>query len=109
MPRPRKIRNVGCSPDIVMYKPAGVPARFLNWTNLTLDEFEAIRLIDYEGQDQTQVAQSMGVSRPTVTRIYRSARKKIAQVLVEAQALKIETSEDAVGESPACMNENHPD
>ena len=108
MPRPRKIRNVGCSPDIVVYKPAGVQAKFLNWTNLTLDEFEAIRLIDYEGQDQSQVAQSMGVSRPTVTRIYRSARKKIAQVLVEGQALKIETTPEAANQTPACMkNSDH--
>ena len=73
-----------------VYKPAGVPARDLQWINLTLDEFEAIRLIDGDGLDQETVAVQMGVSRPTVTRILASGRSKIAQVLSHGQALVIE-------------------
>ena len=73
-----------------VYKPAGVPARELQWINLTLDEFEAIRLIDGDGLDQETVAAQMGVSRPTVTRILASGRSKIAQVLAHGQALVIE-------------------
>ncbi len=90
MPRPRKDRCVTNPPSVVVYKPAGVPVRELEWVTLTLDEFEAVRQIDYESRDQESVAESMGVSRPTVTRIYQSARKKIGQVLVLGQALKIE-------------------
>jgi predicted DNA-binding protein (UPF0251 family) len=73
-----------------VYKPAGVPARDLHWTNMTLDEFEAIRLIDGEGLDQEAAALQMGVSRPTVTRILASGRRKIAQVLAHGQALLIQ-------------------
>lgn len=73
-----------------VYKPAGVPARELQWTQLALDEFEAVRLIDGQGLDQETAAAQMGVSRPTITRILASARAKIAHVLVHGQALLIE-------------------
>ena len=110
MPRPRKPRNVSCEPEVVVYKPAGVPARFLNWTTLTLDEYEAIRQIDHEGLDQDTVAGNMGVSRPTVTRIYRSARKKIADVIVLGQALRIEggdVTKANLESKPKCCGRGH--
>jgi len=90
MPRPPKHRVVTGRPAATVYKPAGVRAGELQWTNLTLDEFEAIRLVDGEGLDQETVGKRMGVSRPTVTRILASARSKIARVLVSGQALLIE-------------------
>ena len=90
MARPPQQRIVSGQPVATVYKPAGVPARELQWINLTLDEFEAIRLIDGEGLDQETVAGQMGVSRPTVTRILASGRSKIAQVLAHGQALVIE-------------------
>ena len=90
MPRPPRQRIVAGTPPVTVFKPAGVRARELEWTNLTLDEFEAIRLVDGDGLDQEQVAEQMGVSRPTVTRILASARAKIAHVLVTGQALLIE-------------------
>ena len=73
-----------------VYKPAGIPARQLQWVNLKLDEFEAIRLIDGKGLDQETVAAQMGVSRPTVTRILASGRSKVARFLTHGQALAIE-------------------
>ena len=90
MARPPRQRIVSCQPMATVYKPAGVPARELQWTNLTLDEFEAIRLIDGQGLDQETAAAQMGVSRPTVTRILASGRSKIAQVLSHGQALVIQ-------------------
>jgi hypothetical protein len=57
---------------------------------LTLDEFEAVRLVDGQGLDQETAAAHMGVSRPTVTRILASARAKIAQTFIHGQALVIE-------------------
>ena len=90
MARPRRQRIVNSQPIATVYKPAGVPANQLQWINLTLDEFEAIRLIDGEGLDQETVAGRMGVSRPTVTRILASGRSKIARVLAHGQALVIE-------------------
>jgi predicted DNA-binding protein (UPF0251 family)/predicted Fe-Mo cluster-binding NifX family protein len=90
MPRPPKHRVVTGRPAVTVYKPSGIRARDLEWTNLTLDEFEAVRLIDGEGLDQEAVGERMGVSRPTVTRILASARSKIARVLVGGGALLIE-------------------
>ncbi|MCD4825831.1 MAG: DUF134 domain-containing protein [Phycisphaerae bacterium] len=89
MPRPAKRRMIAGQPVATVYKPAGVPAHALQWTYLLLDEFEAIRLIDGENLDQEAAAVQMGVSRPTVTRILASARRKIAYVLTHGQALGI--------------------
>ena len=90
MARPYKNRCIFGQPGSVVYKPAGIPARELEWVILALDEFETIRLLDHLGYDQEKTAEKMEVSRPTVTRIYASARKKIATALVLGQAIKIE-------------------
>lgn len=90
MPRPLRQRIVTGQPVATVYKPLGVPARQIQWVTLTLDEFEAIRLIDGDGLDQEAVAGLMGVSRPTVTRILASARSKIAQVITHGYALEIQ-------------------
>ena len=57
---------------------------------LTLDEFEAIRLLDLKGYDQNRVAEMMRVHRSTVSRILGSARAKIADALVHVKAIKVE-------------------
>lgn len=90
MPRPFKNRCINAQPASVVYKPAGIPARELEWVTLHLDEFETMRLLDHVGLDQEKAAAEMGVSRPTVTRIYASARKKIADAIVLGQAICIE-------------------
>ena len=90
MPRPCKNRFIREIPPAIVYKPAGIPARTLTWVNLALDEFETIRLLDYQGLDQEATAKEMGISRSTVVRIYAAARKKIAQALTEGKAICIE-------------------
>jgi len=62
----------------------------LEEVNLTLDELEAIRLADLEGLYQEDAAKKMGISRQTFGNIINSAHKKIADVLLNAKALKIE-------------------
>jgi len=57
---------------------------------LGLDEFEAIRLADLEGLYQEQAAEKLHVSRQTFGRIIESARKKVAQALIEGRPLQIE-------------------
>jgi uncharacterized protein len=57
---------------------------------LTVDEFEAIRLKDANGFEQEQCAQQMNISQPTFHRLYQEARRKIADVIVNGKALKIE-------------------
>jgi DNA-directed RNA polymerase subunit RPC12/RpoP len=55
-----------------------------------LDEFEAIKLVNYQGLDQQEASEEMGVSRPTITRLISSANKKIAEFLIEGRELVIE-------------------
>lgn len=93
MPRPQKFRCISRKPGAVMYKPAGVPVRCLEQVVLGLDEFESIHLLDYQGYDQAKAAELMKVSRPTVTRIYTNARRKIAEALTEGKAICIEGME----------------
>lgn len=73
-----------------MFKPAGIPLHGLPTVEMTLDEFEALRLTDLEGLYQEQASARMGVSRPTLGRIVESARRKVAEALVHGRALRIE-------------------
>ena len=90
MPRGKRCRRVSLLPNCQLFKPAGVPAGSLTEVVLAVDEFEALRLADHEGLYQEKAAERMGVSRQTFGRIVESARKKVAQVLVEGLALRIE-------------------
>ena len=90
MPRPKCTREVENIPSVRWFKPAGVPLNNLEEVVLTLDEIEAMRLADFEGLYQEQVAEQMNVSRPTIGRILASARKKIAEALVEGKAIRLE-------------------
>jgi len=62
----------------------------LEEVNLTLDELEAVRLADWEELYQEDAAKEMNISRQTFGNIINSAHKKIADVLLNAKALKIE-------------------
>jgi predicted DNA-binding protein (UPF0251 family) len=66
--------------------------------NLTLDEFEAVRLCDWEGHEQEEAARRMRVHRSTVSRILTSARAKIADALVNIKAIRIEGGCCQIGE-----------
>ena len=57
---------------------------------LSLDEYESIRLMDREGLTHEQCAEVMQVSRTTVTEIYASARRKLAEAIVEGRSLAID-------------------
>ena len=57
---------------------------------LAIDEFEAVRLKDLEGLEQEECAKKMNISQPTFHRLVLSARKKIADGVVNGKALKIE-------------------
>jgi len=77
-------------PQVSCFKPAGIPVSSLETVRLGLDEFEAVRLADFEGLYQEQAAERMGVSRQTFGNIIQSARKKIADALVNGKALVAE-------------------
>ncbi len=107
MPRPQCCRRIAHSPICTVFTPAGVPACDLKEVVLTLDEFEAIRLADLEGLYQENAAARMNVSRQTFGRILEAGRRKVAQVLMEGQPLRIgggevEMSQGTTFKCPNC-------
>ncbi|MEA3317494.1 MAG: DUF134 domain-containing protein [Bacteroidota bacterium] len=89
-PRPKRHRRMFSPPKIKGFKPFGIPFVIADSVSLQYEEYEAIRLADYENLSQAQAAIKMDVSRPTFTRIYEKARKKFAEALVDGKSLTIE-------------------
>jgi len=90
MPRPKKCRKVCCLPPVSAFAPAGEKPPCCEAIVITVDEYEAIRLIDGEGLTQEECAGYMKIARTTVQQIYDRARRKIARFLTEGLPLKIE-------------------
>lgn len=102
MPRPKKNRMVCHFPYNLSFSPTdGAVGESVI---LTVDEYESIRLIDWENLSQEQCAERMQVARTTVQLIYTSARRKLAQVLVEGRPLQIQGGDYRLcdGRSPGC-------
>lgn len=89
MPRPIKWRTIESMPKYNCFKPVNMPACELEENILKIEEYEAIRLKDYEGFDQEACASRMNVSRQTFQRIYGSAKKKVADSLINGKAILI--------------------
>ena len=90
MPIETKIRKIKSFPPYSQYKPPRIPLNNLKKVIVTLDEFDAIKMVDYENQAQRKAAHSMGVSQATLNRVLKSARSKIAESLVNGYALILE-------------------
>lgn len=87
MARPKKCRRICSMPKSTEF----CPTQSYNETiTMAIDEFESLRLLDYEGMTQEQCALQMNVSRATVTSIYDSARKKMADALVNGKRIVID-------------------
>lgn len=88
--RPRKI----LSPPIIKgFKPYGLEADVkpsVRSVNLLFEEYEALRLCDYDRLNHHQASLMMDVSRPTFTRIYAAALQKVATAFVEGRQISIE-------------------
>ncbi len=87
--RPKKKRIVHQSPRISQFSPRGRPGR-PDEVSLTLDEFEAVRLADYQGFSQIEAAKSMQISQQTFSRIQEKARRAIADSLVTGKIIRIQ-------------------
>jgi predicted DNA-binding protein (UPF0251 family) len=90
MPRPFRNRKICNPPKMSGFKPFGMPMCEIKTVNLQFDEYESIKLVDYENLPQDLAAEKMNISRPTFTRVYNSALKKIAKAFVECLAIEIE-------------------
>ena len=89
MARKQKNRIVKQPPLYGDFKPTGIAARYLPEIELTLDEYEALRLSDYEGMSQEEASLEMSISRPTFTRLIEKARRKIVDFIINGKKLKI--------------------
>lgn len=87
MARPVKRRRICGLPEVTEFFPRDGEAK--EEVVLTVDEFEAIRLIDRLELSQEDCAAQMNVARTTVQYIYDSARKKLAEALVEGKGIRI--------------------
>jgi uncharacterized protein len=90
MARPFKQRFVSVPPRACTFKPRGIPLSELETIVLSLDELEALRLADLEGDQQEEAAAKMNVSRPTFGRILERAHKAVADSLLHGKALQIQ-------------------
>ena len=107
MPRPTKWRRVCCLPQNNRYGPLtsnqnitcdlkdNIDDNNVEFCQIqmTIDEYETIRLIDLEGLTQEECSKQMNVARTTVQGIYIEARKKLAESLVNGKILHIEGGE----------------
>ena len=87
MARPTRCRRICMEPAHSRFRPEGIPTD--ENVNMTLDEYEAIRLIDLNKCTHEQCARQMGISRTTVTEIYESARYKLADSVVHGKILSL--------------------
>lgn len=92
MSRPPCCRRVTGKPVASAFQPIDPPScQTTEDVILTLDEFEAIRLSDFEGLYQEQAAEKMNISRATYGRVLESAHRKLARMLVSGALLRIES------------------
>jgi len=87
--RPRCPRRIENEPVISYFKPRGVPLSDLDVVLLSLEELEAVRLVDLEGLNQEEAAQRMGISRRALWEDLQNARRKIVDALVKGKAIEI--------------------
>jgi uncharacterized protein len=99
MPRPRIPRRVYSEPNVTYFKPAGVMMNRLEQVIISVDEFEAVRLKDYEGIEQVKAAKKMKISQPTFQRLLLSVRRKLADAMVNGKAIKIEGGDYMIRDS----------
>ena len=94
--RRKKVRYIQKMPQIVYFSPRGKAGR-PEEIELRVDQFEAVKLADYQGYDQFDGAKQMGISRPSFGRILNQGRKIIAEAISTGKILKIRIGDVQVG------------
>lgn len=96
MPRGKKDRFCRRLSDQKTYVPYGTSPATLERVTINLDEFEAIRLCDYDGKSQIEASQQMGLSRGTVQRLLLSGRKKIIDGFFHSKAIIVKNDNENI-------------
>ncbi len=91
MPRPQNClcKGIKFEPNVVYFKPQGVPMKDLEIIEVSMEEIEAFRLRHIDKLEQTEGASRMNTSQSTYQRILYSAYEKIADALTKGKAIKI--------------------
>ena len=90
MSRIKKNRVIQMAPHFDGFKPNGIQGKKGADVLINFEEYEALKLCDYELMTQAEAAELMNISRPTFTRMYESARRKIAKAFVEGSNIRFE-------------------
>ena len=88
MPRPKKCRKVCKLPPVKKFTVTDCPDK--EYVVLSVDEYECIRLVDYQGFSQEECAEYMQISRATAQLVCDTARSKIASALVNGRGIRID-------------------
>jgi len=91
--RKRINRNIDADYSEVCFKPCGIKRATLDRVEIYEDEMEALRLADLESMYQQECSEKMGISRTTFSRLVESARKKIADALINKKAIRVKMRE----------------
>jgi uncharacterized protein len=113
MPRRKLIRKITNPPHYRGFSPVGI-ANTDQVVVLDYEEFEAIRLCDFDLYDHLDASRIMNISRPTFARIYESARRKVAAAFVQGLPIvfeggKVYYDSDWYTCSDCSCRFNHPD
>lgn len=87
--RPKCPRRVEHTPEVIYFKPRGVPLQELEVVSIAMEELEALRLVDLEGLTQEEASLKMGISRRAFWEDLQSARRKVAFALTTGKAIEI--------------------
>jgi len=107
MPRRTRLRKVVAPPEFKGYKPYGTHKVSNEHIELLYEEYEAIKLSDYDLMNHKEASELMGVSRATFARIYESARRKIAMAFVETKEIRTVYGNTQMDESWFLCNACH--
>ena len=76
-------------PPADMYYPRVASGSPTGMSRLSVEEVEALRLVDLLGLTQEEAAARMGVSRKTLWRDLTSARRRLVEALINGWAIQI--------------------
>ncbi len=99
MARPRKHKRICKAPEI---KSFNSEENAKDVVEITVDELETVRLIDFKGLTQQACAKQMQVARSTITSIYENARYKISDSILCNKELRVNG-----GEYELCENSGY--
>lgn len=96
MKKPYKKRYCRRLDKTKIFYPLGMEMKEDSTVRISLDEFEAMRLCDFEGKNQTEASQEMKVSRATLQRLLQTGRKKTTDALLNYKTIVLENETEHI-------------